>query len=48
MKKKETIADHELLVLIHKSIDVAKLKEQDKTTTKKRADKLFKGIINFF
>lgn len=46
MKKKETISDHELLVLIHKGIDMEKLKEQDKTITKKRVDKLFQGIIN--
>ncbi|MHC4321476.1 MAG: ribonuclease HI family protein [Planctomycetota bacterium] len=44
MKKKETISDHELLVLIHKSVDVAKLKEQDKTITKKRVDKLFQDL----
>ncbi len=41
MKKTETISDHELLALIHKSIDIEKLKEQDKTITKKRVDKLF-------
>lgn len=41
MKKRETISDHELLALIHKSIDIEKLKEQDKTITKKRVDKLF-------
>ena len=44
MKKKEAISDHELLVLIHKSIDVEKLKEQDKTITKKRVDKLFQDF----
>ena len=44
MKKKETISDHELLVLIHKSIDIEKLKEQDKTITKKRVDKLFQNL----
>jgi ribonuclease HI len=47
MKKKETISDHELLVLIHKGIDIEKLKEQDKAITKKRVDKLFQGIINY-
>jgi ribonuclease HI len=46
MKKKETISDHELLVLIHKSIDVEKLKGQDKTITKKRVDKLFQDLKN--
>jgi len=44
MKKKEAISDHELLVLIHKSIDIEKLKEQDKAITKKRVDKLFQEL----
>jgi ribonuclease HI len=44
MKKKETISDHELLVLIHKSIDIEKLKEQDKAITKKRVDKLLQNL----
>ena len=44
MKKKETITDHELLVLIHKSIDIEKLKEQEKAITKKRVDKLFQEL----
>ena len=44
MKKRETISDHELLVLIHKSIDIEKLKEQDRTITKKRVDKLFQVL----
>ncbi len=44
MKKKETISDHELLVLIYKSIDIEKLKEQDKSITKKRVDKLFQDL----
>ena len=44
MKKKETISDYELLALIHKSIDMEKLKEQDKAITKKRVDKLFQGL----
>ncbi len=44
MKKKEIISDHELLDLIHKSIDIEKLKEQDKTITKKRVDNLFKDL----
>jgi ribonuclease HI len=44
MKKRETISDHELLVLIHKSIDMEKLKEQDRTITKKRVDKLFQVL----
>ena len=44
MKKEEAISDHELLVLIHKSIDVEKLKEQDKTITKKRVERLFQDL----
>ncbi|MGR3294589.1 MAG: ribonuclease HI family protein [Candidatus Scalindua sp.] len=44
MKKEETISDHELLVLIHKSIDIETLKEQDKTITKKRVDNLFQDL----
>ncbi len=44
MKKKETFSDHELLVLIHKSIDIEKLKEQDKAITKKRVDKLLQNL----
>ncbi|MBC8548351.1 MAG: ribonuclease HI family protein [Candidatus Brocadiales bacterium] len=44
MKKQETISDHELLVLIHKSIDIEKLKEQDKAITKKRVDNLFQEL----
>jgi ribonuclease HI len=47
MKKKETISDHELLVLIHKGIDVEKLKEHDKTITKKRIDNLFQNVKNY-
>jgi len=44
MKKKEIISDHELLALIHKSIDIETLKEQDKAITKKRVDKLFQDL----
>ncbi len=44
MKKKEIISDHELLALIHKSIDIEMLKEQDKAITKKRVDKLFQDL----
>ncbi len=42
--KKDNISDQELLALIHKNIDIKKLKEHDKTITKKRLDKLFQGI----
>jgi len=44
MKKKETISDHDLLVLIHKGINIETLKEQDKTITKKRVDELFQDL----
>ena len=44
MKKKETISDHELLALVHKGIDMEKLKEENKTITKKRVDKLFQDL----
>jgi ribonuclease HI len=44
MKKEETISDYELLALIHKSIDMETLKEQDKAITKKRVDKLFQDL----
>ena len=44
MKKEETISDHELLALIHKSIDMETLKKQDKAITKKRVDKLFQDL----
>ena len=44
MKKKETISDHELLALVHKSIDMEKLKEQDRSITKKRVDTLFQNL----
>ncbi len=44
MKKKKTISDHELLVLIHKGINIETLKEQDKAITKKRVDELFQDL----
>jgi len=44
MKKRETISDYELLALIHKSIDIETLKEQDTAVTKKRVDKLFQDL----
>ncbi len=44
MKKKETISDHELLSLVHKGIDMEKLKKQNKTITKKRVEKLFQDL----
>ncbi len=44
MKKDETISDHDLLSLVYKSIDIEKLKVQNKTVTKKRIDKLFQDL----
>ncbi len=44
MKKTGAISDHELLALIHKSVDVEKLKKLDKTITKKRVDRLFQDL----
>ncbi len=44
MMKKDSISDHELLVLIHKKIDIEKLKKQNKTITKRRIDKLFQKL----
>ncbi len=44
MKKNETISDHELLSLVHKGIDMEKLKKQNKTITKKRVEKLFQDL----
>jgi ribonuclease HI len=42
--KKDSISDHELLALIHKNIDVRKLKKQNETITKTRIDKLFQNL----
>jgi len=47
MKKKETISDHDMLVLIHRSVDIEKLKKLDKTITKKRVDKLFQNFKSY-
>ncbi len=44
MKNNETISDHELLSFVHKSIDMEKLKKQNKTITKKRIDKFFQDL----
>ncbi len=44
MKKDETISDYDLLSLVYKSIDIEKLKVQNKTVTKKRIDKLFQYL----
>jgi ribonuclease HI len=42
--KKDSISDHELLALIHKNIDVRRLKKQNETITKTRIDKLFQNL----
>ncbi len=42
--KKDSISDHELLALIHKNIDVRKLKKQNETITKTRIDKFFQDL----
>lgn len=44
MKNNESISDHELLSLVHKSIDMEILKNKNKTITKKRVDKLFQDL----
>lgn len=47
MKEKKSISDHELLVLIHKSIDIGMLKEQNTAITKKRVDTLFEDLKGY-
>ncbi len=47
MMKKASISDHDILVFVHKSIDVEKLKKLDRTITKKRVDKLFQNFKNY-
>ncbi|MFQ5964820.1 MAG: ribonuclease HI family protein [Candidatus Scalinduaceae bacterium] len=42
--KKDSISDYELLALIHKNIDVRRLKKQNETITKTRIDKLFQNL----
>jgi ribonuclease HI len=42
--KKDSISDHELLALIHKNIDIKKLRKQNGTITKTRIDKLFQNL----
>ena len=44
MKKDESISDHELLSLVHKSIDMEILKKKNKAITTKRVDKLFQDL----
>lgn len=42
--KKDDISDHELLALIHKNIDVERLRKQNKAVTKARIHKLFQNL----
>jgi ribonuclease HI len=45
--KKDSISDHELLTLIHKNIDMEKLKNQNKAITKKRVDELLQELKEY-
>jgi len=45
--KKDIISDHEILALIHKNIDMEKLKNQNKAVTKKRTDKLLQKLKEY-
>jgi len=47
MMKKDSISDHEILTLIHKNIDVEKLKNQNKAITKNRIDKLLQKLKEY-
>ncbi len=47
MMKKNNISDHEILTLIHKNIDMEKLKNQDKAITKKRIDGLLQKLKEY-
>jgi ribonuclease HI len=47
MMKKESISDHEILTLIHKNIDIVKLKSQNKTITKKIIDQFFQKLKEY-
>ncbi len=42
--KKDNISDNELLALIHKNIDIEKLKKHNKSITKTKIDKLLQGL----
>ncbi len=44
MKTITTISDQDLLSLVHKDIDIGKLKITDKSITKKRVDNLFQAL----
>ena len=45
--KKDSISDHEILTLIHKNIDMKKLKNQNKAITKKRTDELLQKLKEY-
>ena len=45
--KKDGISDHEILTLIHKNIDMEKLKNQNKAITKKRIDELIQKLKEY-
>ena len=47
MMKKSNISDHEILTLIHKNIDMKKLKNQNKAITKKRIDDLLQKLKEY-
>jgi ribonuclease HI len=45
--KKDSISDHEILTLIHKNIDMEKLKNQNRAITKKRIDELLHKLKEY-
>ncbi len=47
MMKKNNISDHEILTLIHKNIDMEKLKNQNKAITKKRINDLLQKLKEY-
>lgn len=47
MMKKDSISDHEILTLIHKNIDIEKLKNQNEAITKKRMDQLLQKLKEY-
>ena len=47
MMKKSNISDHEILTLLHKNIDMKKLKNQNKAITKKRIDDLLQKLKEY-
>ncbi len=47
MMGKNSISDHEILTLIHKNIDMEKLKNQNKTITKRRIDQLLQKLKEY-